>query len=554
MKKLISFWHHQQFFTLLILAMLSVLFGGAGFSMAEGVTPPPVDDPAAGDKTDPVNPETNDLNSPDGNGAGQQLAGTQASATQARRGDLAETEYDPDVVKYKAAKYVLLNHARTVATQRTVKGYEVAHFRIGEESLILNVVQDIPAGDVITLDSEHVQGNLGLLGTSSTLIVKGVDGYEPGSSTKTDGGDLQLFVISNDEDVVKCRPINGKAKVNGQVTDYLRDMTAPAIPAGTELLVTAPACSESQMIVPPDNTQPRPETVYLKKSAFNIILTDHQREILKKTPWGFKDIKETALANFSKKMEYDLWLSQQRRFIVRVGGTNAEEYAYTCRGILRQLTNTLGIDGAFQWKHIVAIGKIQFTNFSENNEAYAYCGKNKIAEIATMDQVLHHDTEYKHRVTDYGVVVRDLVSNFGTLHIVHAPALDDYGYSDFMVVVDMENARYYHKVMLKDKTNDLKNNGDEAREASIYMYLETFALALRGYNSLLVGPSDKIAKRNVSTSANPVNLVDALPENPYDGMIITFDTPLKDGETELDPEKVYWYKDGSWQVYTGNVE
>lgn len=526
MKKMTNYLSKHNVIVTMCLLLLSVLFC-PGISLAEGagVVEP---DPA---NPDPVNPETNNLKSPDGKGAGQSLPGTQASATQLRRAKLLEDQYDPDIVEFEAADYVLLNHAQTIAQQRNVGGhdYEITDFRIGEEDLTLNVIDDIAAGEKVILTEANCSGNLQLLGVSSTIVVKGVGGYENGSQTKKDGGPLVLFVVANDEEKITCRPINGITKVDGETSEYLRNYTVPAIPAGTEMIITSVAASESQMIVQPDNSQPRPNTVYLQKMEFNILITDHEREVIKKTSWGLKDIKAQALRNFKKKQEYSLWIMAQGKFIMRTKDGN-EEYVYTMNGALRQLTNTLGLEGDFKWKHISAIGKVMGTGLGKSKEAYAYCGMNKIAELENMPEILHHTVEYKHHKTDYGIVVRDLVSSFGTWHIVHAPALDDLGYKNFMVIIPMQKAKYYHNIAgnSKEYEVDLKKAGNEAREASRYIYIESGALKLGGHTSLLVGPSDEIVAKNMSTSANPFVMVDVLPANPTDGMIIEFDGLLSE--------------------------
>ena len=274
---------------------------------------------------------------------------------------------------------------------------------------------------------------------------------------------------------------------------------------------------------------------------------------------------------------------------MRVTDDGNEEYVYTMQGALRQLTNTLGLDDDFKWAYIAAIGKIQFTGLSQTKEAYAYCGKNIIEQLDNMPEILHHTVEYKHHKSDYGIVVGDLVSNFGTLHIVHAPALDDLGYENFMVVMPTQKARYYHNINGNSKTYeiDLKKAGNDAREASRFIYIESGALALVGHNSVLVGPSDEIAEKNMSDNSNPINIVDAIPANPTDGMVISFDGllsedgPVKkvstlpsnpeDGEiiaptvdivVGTDPDtvtyeagKYYIYSDNdtSWSEYTGVV-
>jgi len=585
MKKIQNFVTKHRLLISLMFVVIAVLTGGTGICLAaaEAGGDPPVADPA-NPSTDPVDPDVNNMGDPTGNGAGQNLPGTQGSGTQIRRGGLADEEYDPDVVKYNAPKYVLLNLARTVAVQRSVKGYEISHPRIGEAELVLRTITDIAEGETITLTANNCMGDLNELGVTSTIIVKGVKGYVKGSQTETKG-DLVLYVSGVDEDggEVTCRPLNGKAKIEGKKTDYLRDYKVPAIPANTELFISSYAGSESQKIVNPDNSQPRFATVYLQKRPMNIVITDHFREILKKTPWSYEDIKDQALANFSKKFERDLWDGVQARFLVKIDGQ--EEYTYTSEGILRQLTNTLGIEGKFKYAHITAIGKVMFTKYAETTEAYLLCGKNKVAEIANMEEIIKHmEATYSHRKTDYGIVVRDLVSNFGTLHIVYAPMMDEIGYENFCVAVPLQIARYYHKIK-KESNIDLNKAGNDAREAQRYTYIETAALALRGQNSMLIGPSDEIVDKNISDNTKPIEVVDAIPADPSDGMIISFEGLLsEDGPVTkvstlpVDPTdgdiiaptqdivvgeapdqvtyeegKYYIYETNAWTEYTGVV-
>lgn len=548
MKKIQNFMTKHQLLISLVFVMIAVLTGGSGICLAAD-TPVVDPDPA---NPDPANPEVNNMGDSTGKGAGQSLPGTQGSGTQIREGGLADDEYDPDVVKYNAPKFVLLNLARTVAVQRKVKGYEIQHPRIGEAELVLRTTSNIAEAETIKLTADNCMGDLNELGVSATIIVKGVKGYEKGSTTKT-MGDLVLFVTSVDDDnaEITCRPLNGKAKTEGTKSNYLRDYKVPAIPANTELFVSSYAGSESQKIVNPDNSQPRFATVFLQKRIFNIVITDHFREILKKTPWSFDDMKDQALANFSKKFERDLWDGVQTKFIVKIDGQ--DEFTYTSEGILRQLTNTLGIEGKFKYMHITAIGKVMFTKYAETTEAYLLCGKNKVAEIANMEEIIKHmDAKYDHKKTDYGIVVRDLVSNFGTLHIIYAPMMDELGYEDFCVAVPLQIARYYHKIK-KESNIDLNKAGNDAREAQRYTYIEIAALALRGQNSMLIGPSDQITDKNLSDNTQAVNIVDALPENPSNGMIITFDEDLDFNGTTLDHEKAWQWNGTTWVEYTGTI-
>lgn len=530
-----------------ILCMLAVVTGGA-MAMAEVPTVPDPSNPV-----DPVNPTVDNLPSPDGNGAGQDLSGTQASATQLKEGDLAQPDYDEDVIHFRCHKFVLLNRARTVAQQRTCRDYETIHFRIGEEDLSGVTKAAIAAGDSIKLNASNFDGDLKLLIPGSTIYVQGVDGYADGSKTKKEG-DLMLFVVANPTlKEATCQAINGPAKIQGEYNDSLDDMTCPAIPANTPLVVCAIAGAESQQEVTPDNFQPRPKTVYLQKQIFNVVFTDYQKRIITKARWAIKDIKAEALRKFSAKAEYTLWLGKQKRFKMLVDPTMGEEYVYTSEGVLRQLSNTLGIsDDGIEFRDVTAITKIQFTEFSEHDEADMYCGKDMLEDIINMKDI-NDRIRLTQETTDFGVKILAFHNNFGKLNIIYAPALNKIGYSKFAVIIDMKGARYYTNISKTERTVDMKKGAKDTREATRYIYIEGGALALRGFNSILVGPASLIAKRNVSKSARPVNMVNTLPATPYEGMLILLNEDIEVNGVKYSSDLVYEYKEGSWNQYVGTV-
>lgn len=538
----------------LVLTLIALITAGP-VALAAGA---PVEDPTpdtgnAGSqpKPDDSTPSGDGL-SPDGNGAGKHGTGT-GSGTGIRQAGLAEEEYDKDIVRYKAPVYVLLNLARTVATQKSVKGYEVPHFRIGASSLKLRTKSATVEGHTVQFTNNNVDGNLDLAIPGSTLAVCGVNGYVDGSQTKTDG-DLQLFVLSNDGDAVICAAINGKAKTEGSTSERLKDYTIPAIPAGTTILIGGVAGSESQKVVAPDNSNPTPKTVFLQKEIFNVRITDHYKEIMKKIGWGVADVKEDGLENFSHKAEVSLWTGKQKRFLVRESKSGQNEYTYTTEGILRQLSNIFGTD-TLSYDILVDIMKVEFANNGDSKEAYALCGREKISELLKIDYI-KNGVQFTQETTEYGVIINHIKNNFGTLHVVHAPMLDELEMSDCMVVVDMKLARYYHQIK-KETTTDNNKLGDDATESSRYTYIESMALALRGFNSMLVGPSEKIANRNLSPSANPITLETRLPSTAAEGakVVLTESYTVGTGNDAVtyEKDKVYIYHNNEWQVFTGTV-
>ena len=343
--------------------------------------------------------------------------------------------------------------------------------------------------------------------------------------------------------------MNGPAKVSGDVEG---GMTTPTIPAGTTLSCMANACSESQMIVSPDNFQPRTKKAYLQKKVLNTVFTDQFKQQMKKFPFFVEDVKSEALYNFRRKAARSAWLSWPAKFTV-VDPKMGEELVYTQEGILNQLTMLLGAADEYDLKLLTAISMLMFTENASGNSARAYCGKNAIKRILHLKEVKTYKELGFESYNELGIEVHAYKDNFGKVEFVYDPTLDDLGYADFMVVVDIKNARRYVHTDNKEYTIDMKKGAGENREAERNVTIQADAIALKGYNSLLVGPSGMLESMNVADAATNVELVSVVPENPSDGQLIFL--TAADAELSLEADKAYRWDaaTGKWVAYTGAV-
>ena len=85
-------------------------------------------------------------------------------------------------------------------------------------------------------------------------------------------------------------------------------------------------------------------------------------------------------------------------------------------------------------------------------------------------------------------------SSFGTFNFKLCPILDEMGFENCGMVIDMKNGvHYWKKPNVSEKSReDLSKNGDEPIEADRDRYIKIDCFCLRGYNSILVGPAEKI--------------------------------------------------------------
>lgn len=504
---------------------------------------------------DPAHPDANDRVAPGGNVNGQDLTGTQASATQITKGGLAEDEWDNEIVQFRPWNTPLLSVIRKVSKTYKTDGYVRKHMRVGGETLEATVKKAISgnSGSTTTIDilKGDVQGSLRCFYKGKKIYALGVPGYKKGSNQDLQGT-LTLVVIDTDKNFNKITvaALNGPAVTAGEsnVTDELDCRYVPQIPVGTVLSAGTVAMSESQKLVTPENYQPREKEVYLQKKGFNIVFTEEFEKIQKKQPLKIADIKADTLVKYNICAERDYWLSCKARW----NTTNEDgsvEYTYSAEGILNQITNTVAVDGAWTLPLLTALTKLQFTEFSEHNTAYAFCGKNAMEKLLNI-QLGDKERHIFDSVKQFDIDFTRYKTTFGTIDFAWCQTLDMLHMEDCIVVLDLKGLVRYVKMAPQEETNDMSKGAGEIRDAKRILYKEADCVALRGYNSIIVGPAEKVY--NMKSAANMADIVcaDKLPTGDQltTGMKVAL---MQDDEDGHKAGVVYMYTGSAWEKYNG---
>lgn len=549
-----------QFIMKMILMLVAVVTGGGIMAVAdlvepqignEGVNPASKETVAA---KEPVDPNANDRLSPGGNKDGQDLTGSQASSTQLREGGLLDKEWDSEIVKFYPFKTPLLSIVRRMAKTVNIKNWSISHQRVGGETLDGQTIQKIETADTIEINSTNFSGSIRPFYKGTTVFASGVPGYAAGSQTKTEGT-LMLYVIEANGKKAVMQAVNGKPKVSGDTRDNLDNMTCPEIPVGTTFLAGASAASESQLTITPENFQPREKEVYVQKKLLNIVFTDDYEKVKKEQPITVADLKTDAIIKYNLRAERTYLLGCKSRFKAETGDGQIED-VYTSEGIINQLTNTYSIGDTYTLGDMIAISKLQFTEFSENDRCFAFCGKNAIERLENIKLEGSHQNDFINH-NEFDLTFKRFKDTFGSIDFVWTQTLDLLGMSDFMVIFDPKASRRYVKIGKKEQTNDMSKGGGEVRDAKRWIHQEADSVALRGYNSILVGPADKIAKI-ATESLNAIISAKELPKTPSKGMkvALTQDYTLKGADSPTDDVKyeagtVLYYTGTAWTLYAG---
>jgi hypothetical protein len=305
------------------------------------------------------------------------------------------------------------------------------------------------------------------------------------------------------------------------------------------------------MVVAPENYQPKPKVVYLQKKIVNVVITDEFKKVIKEVPLMEQDIREDALYKFRRKSAKSLWISAKSKRSVAQGAGMGNELVYTSEGILRQVDRMYGIGNAITYEDLIGICKMQFTTNSVSNEANAYCGKNFMEKLLNIDFTKHKDVQFT-AATVLGIDIKAFKCSFGTINFKYDPTLDDIGFEDYAVILDIKNAVRYVKENQKNESVDLKNAGMDAREATRDVTIEIDAVALRGYNSILVAPSGELYNGKWTPNIDiTVTTAAALPtENLTEGMIVY----LTAASGTFAAGTLVQYKGGSWKEFSGVID
>lgn len=537
----------------MVLMLLAVVTGGGVLALADNVEPQIGNEgvePASKETVEakePVNPESNDRLSPGGKKDGQDLTGSQASSTQLREGGLLDKEWDSEIVKFYPFKTPILSIVRRMAKTVNIKNWSVSHQRVGGETLDGQVTQKIVAGDTVEINSTNFSGSIRPFYKGTTVIVSGVPGYKEGSKTKTEGT-LMLYVIESNGKKAVMQAVNGIPKNEGDTRENLDNMTCPEIPVGTTLLAASSAASESQLTITPENFQPREKSVYVQKKLLNIVFTDDYEKVKKEQPITVADLKTDAIIKYNLRAERTYLMGIKSRFKAETGDGQIED-VYTSEGIINQLTNTYAIGDEYTLSDLIAISKLQFTEFSENDRCFAFCGKNAIERLENIKLEGSHQNDFINH-NEFDLSFKRFKDTFGSLDFIWAQTLDLMGMSDFMVIFDPKASRRYVKIGKREQTNDMSKGGGEVRDAKRWIHQEADSVALRGYNSILVGPASKINKIATESLGAIISAAE-LPATPTKGMKVALTKDYTKGETTYEAGTVYYYDGSAWSVYAG---
>lgn len=494
--------HKMSIFAMLLVVAAALLGADPGFAMA--VDPVDLAQPAnPSDNLDPIDPNTNPTGRPadearqqDEQGGKTQLQGRAATGTDVTDAGLEAEDYDERVDNFKKFAFPLETYVARRCRPQKVKSYIHKHYRSGSTDLTAVYTGSsfaITAGSntagkytansaILTIPVADLQNAEALL-EYSTVAVRGVEGFKKDESgNEISDGEMILWVLNHkdDSDKVQFYVLNPPVNTTGTATSV-------TFAANTELYVMATACSESQMNVAPETWLPEGFDQYLQKKIETVVITEYFDQQNKKVSHKTQQVLDNAAYNFKRKCARSHWDGTMASKDI-VNNKTGRERVYMENGLLRQV-NMLYTHGAdLTDDDLLAITTLMFTDNAMSEDATVFCGKKAMKRfIRLVNSAEKYKDVGKVEVNSYGIRVRNYSDNFGSLEFVWDRTLDDLGYEEYMVCLDLRNATRYYMKNEEKKSRDLKVS--DGREAWEHNLSRIDCVALNGFNSILICPS-----------------------------------------------------------------
>jgi hypothetical protein len=182
---------------------------------------------------------------------------------------------------------------------------------------------------------------------------------------------------------------------------------------------------------------------------FQISESNYAKMADKELKWDLSEIEEEALFDYRRRMEASMLFGH----MAKMYDPAKKKTIYTTGGIVDQIKRTYTLNSAAQdgSKEVVDMTKFIFMGNSGAKERFAFAGSEAVARISKMNGVVKQQDAVKTEVI-MGITWSKMVSNFGTINLAHHEILDEYGFSDKLIVIDPQFLRKYQIENLS-KTN-----------------------------------------------------------------------------------------------------
>lgn len=311
--------------------------------------------------------------------------------------------------------------------------------------------------------------------TKDTLVMRDLTIKKKENESATFVKDVVFQVTQKGTSALLLTPISGM--LNSEGTKFV----VPTFTAATKLYRLGNAMSEKDMTTEPFAVYPDEYEQFCQNFMAQIEETTFASITSKKVDWDFNDMEAENIYSMRGEMEASFLFGE--KYEIKAGSDTTLFTGGITRSIDKHLfygeldSNGKRINTKLTKEMYTRWMKDLFTGNNGSKERVLFSGAGLIEEISLLRESYKTMQNNTNMETYLGVKCTSIVSDFGTLKIVHNPILDETGWGSKGIAIDLEHL--YKKEFVPMKATEIDLRGSGQRNANAKVIQEVSCLILR---------------------------------------------------------------------------
>ncbi|MDR1525153.1 MAG: DUF5309 domain-containing protein [Tannerella sp.] len=382
--------------------------------------------------------------------------------------DFIQNSLDKELLKLEPYRFSMDTIARQIPRTKRINSQIREYYTQGFLPTETRVKTAVTSAAQAAIDFTD-NGNIAI---NETLIVQGVSGYLPGSSTVDPLRDLVLVVVERDSSGKPiCKAVNGIGNDPASGSGG----SIPALSVNTTVARSMRAASETQIRTDVFKNLPTKKYQYLQKAIAEVEESTFFQMAEKEIHFTFDDITERALLEYRREVNNGYWKGTLAKLKMANKYNDRVEDTYFTEGIWYQAGDDFTFSGnPITANRLIDLCVAAFAGPSSSDQKVLMCSTNFLTEL---QKVQYNSVIYpgeRHQL--FGFNLSSIISNFGELLIFHAKDMNEVGLRGNAFILDHN---YLEKVTMGWRTIPIDNVKTGQRDSRSRILTEPSALILK---------------------------------------------------------------------------
>ncbi len=192
----------------------------------------------------------------------------------------------------------------------------------------------------------------------------------------------------------------------------------------------------------------------------------------KEVGWTLSDQEEVAIIDMRLGMEKNFLFGRG----AKIYDSAKADYIYLTQGIWNQTDNSMKVNLAtLSHKDLIDICAATFTGNNGSHSKILLAGTDFVSAVSKLD--INRTLDVRDAKVRWGLEVREIVSNFGRLYLIHSEVFDQCGHSKDAFILDPDYISKYTHIPFHAEKLDLRSAG--TRNTDAVVLTEASCLVLR---------------------------------------------------------------------------